>query len=303
MNKRPGANRQKRVEALTGYAFVTPQLIGFVLLVLIPLINVFIYSFHNKNMLYGTNIYVGLTNYEKLFTNDKLFWKTLGNTFRFSILLVPLNLIVSFLLALYLGEQLFCSRYIRTVIFLPVVTSGVAWAIVWKYLLQSGTAGPINYFLSKIGITGPNWLTDKNWAMISVVVNRVLKNLGTNVLIFLGAVMNMPKDVIEAARMDGAGEWTVIRKIKLPLLMPTVLMVAIVTMIGSMRVFDTIRLMTDGGPEGSTMVLVYYIYHQAFKMFNTGYASAIAVILFAIVLVLTIIQWTLRKKVSHYEDT
>ena len=302
MQKKTGMNRQKRVEALTGYAFVTPQLIGFVLLVLIPLVNVFIYSFHNKNMLYGTNIYTGLANYEKLFQNDKLFWKTLGNTFRFSILLVPLNLIASFLLALYLGEQKFGSRYIRTVIFLPVVTSGVAWAIVWKYLLQSGTAGPINYFLSKVGITGPNWLTDKNWAMISVVINRVLKNLGTNVLIFLGAVMNMPRDVIEAARMDGADEFTVIRRIKLPLLMPTVLMVAIVTMIGSMRVFDTIRLMTDGGPEGSTMVLVYYIYHQAFKMFNTGYASAIAVILFGIVLVLTIIQWTLRKKVSHYEE-
>ena len=302
LKKREHITRQKRLEALTGYAFVTPQLIGFILLVLIPLINVFIYSFHNKNMLYGTNLYVGLSNYEKLFTGDKLFWKTLGNTFRFSILLVPLNLVLSFLLALYLGERLFGSRYIRTVIFLPVVTSGVAWAIVWKYLLQSGTAGPINYFLSKVGITGPNWLTDKNWAMISVVINRVLKNLGTNVLIFLGAVMNMPQDVIEAARLDGANEWAVIRRIKLPLLMPTVLMVTIVTMIGSMRVFDTIRLMTDGGPEGSTMVLVYYIYHQAFKMFNTGYASAIAVILFIIVLLLTILQWTLRKKVSHYED-
>ena len=112
----------------------------------------------------------------------------------------------------------------------------------------------------------------------------------------------MPKDVIEAARMDGANELQVTRRIKIPLLMPTILMVTIVTMIGSMRVFDTIRLMTDGGPEGSTMVLVYYIYHQAFKMFNTGYASAIAVILFMIVLILTIIQWTLRKKVSHYED-
>ena len=302
MKKREHITRQRRLEALTGYVFVTPQLIGFILLVLIPLINVFIYSFHNKNMLYGTNLYVGLSNYEKLFTGDKLFWKTLGNTFRFSILLVPLNLVLSFLLALYLGERLFGSRYIRTVIFLPVVTSGVAWAIVWKYLLQSGTAGPINYFLSKVGITGPNWLTDKNWAMISVVINRVLKNLGTNVLIFLGAVMNMPQDVIEAARLDGANEWAVIRRIKLPLLMPTVLMVTIVTMIGSMRVFDTIRLMTDGGPEGSTMVLVYYIYHQAFKMFNTGYASAIAVILFIIVLLLTILQWTLRKKVSHYED-
>ena len=302
LKKREHITRQRRLEALTGYAFVTPQLIGFILLVLIPLINVFIYSFHNKNMLYGTNLYVGLSNYEKLFTGDKLFWKTLGNTFRFSILLVPLNLVLSFLLALYLGERLFGSRYIRTVIFLPVVTSGVAWAIVWKYLLQSGTAGPINYFLSKVGITGLNWLTDKNWAMISVVINRVLKNLGTNVLIFLGAVMNMPQDVIEAARLDGANEWAVIRRIKLPLLMPTVLMVTIVTMIGSMRVFDTIRLMTDGGPEGSTMVLVYYIYHQAFKMFNTGYASAIAVILFIIVLLLTILQWTLRKKVSHYED-
>ena len=302
LKKREHITRQRRLEALTGYAFVTPQLIGFILLVLIPLINVFIYSFHNKNMLYGTNLYVGLSNYEKFFTGDKLFWKTLGNTFRFSILLVPLNLVLSFLLALYLGERLFGSRYIRTVIFLPVVTSGVAWAIVWKYLLQSGTAGPINYFLSKVGITGPNWLTDKNWAMISVVINRVLKNLGANVLIFLGAVMNMPQDVIEAARLDGANEWAVIRRIKLPLLMPTVLMVTIVTMIGSMRVFDTIRLMTDGGPEGSTMVLVYYIYHQAFKMFNTGYASAIAVILFIIVLLLTILQWTLRKKVSHYED-
>ncbi len=114
--------------------------------------------------------------------------------------------------------------------------------------------------------------------------------------------MNMPKEVIEAARLDGANEWKLFVQIKLPLLMPTVLMVSIVTMIGSMRVFDTIRLMTDGGPEGSTMVLVYYIYHQAFKMFNTGYASALSVILFLIVLLLTIVQWSLRKKVSHYEE-
>ena len=146
------------------------------------------------------------------------------------------------LLALYLGDGGFGTRFTRTVIFLPVVTSGVAWAIVWKYLLQSGTAGPVNYFLSLVVIEGPNWLTDKNWAMISVVVNRVLKNLGSNVLIFYGAVMNMPQDVIEAARIDGAGSLKLLTKIKLPLLMPTILMVSIVTMIGSMRVFDTIRL-------------------------------------------------------------
>ena len=302
MNNSLAARRLRRREAMTGYAFVMPQLIGFTIFVLIPLVNVFIYSFHNKNMLFGTNIFIGFDNYTKLFTNDSLFWMTLKNTFVFSVLLVPLNLILALLLALYLGDGGFGTRFTRTVIFLPVVTSGVAWAIVWKYLLQSGTAGPVNYFLSLAGIPGPNWLTDKGWAMVSVVINRVLKNLGTNVLIFYGAVMNMPQDVIEAARIDGAGSFTLLRRIKLPLLMPTILMVSIVTMIGSMRVFDTIRLMTDGGPEGSTMVLVYYIYHQAFKMFNTGYASAIAVVLFVIVLILTIIQWALRKKVSHYES-
>ncbi|MDO5298221.1 MAG: sugar ABC transporter permease [Clostridia bacterium] len=302
MKNASSARTLRRNEALAGYAFVLPQMIGFCALVLLPLVNVFIYSFHDKNMLFGTNRFVGFDQYVKLFTNDKLFYTTLGNTFIFSILLVPLNLILSLLLALYLGEGRFGTRYICTVIFLPVVTSGVAWAIVWKYLLQGGTTGPVNWFLSLLGIQGPNWLMEKGWAMFSVVVNRVLKNLGTNVLIFFGAVMNMPSDVIEAARMDGASGLTLLRRIKLPLLMPTILMVSIVTMIGSMRVFDTIRLMTDGGPEGSTMVLVYYIYHQAFKMFNTGYASAIAVVLFVIVLMLTLVQWGLRGRLSHYES-
>lgn len=302
MKKHNAARQLRQREALAGYGFVLPQMTGFAVFVLAPLISVFIYSFHNKNMLFGSNIYIGLDNFTKLFTNDALFWMTMGNTFIFSILLVPLNLVLALLLALYLGEKKPGTRYIRTVIFLPVVTSGVAWAIVWKYLLQGGDAGPVNWMLQQLGIQGPNWLMEKGWAMGSVVVNRVLKNLGTNVLIFFGAVMNMPSDVIEAARIDGAGSWTLLRRIKLPLLMPTILMVSIVTMIGSMRVFDTIRLMTDGGPEGSTMVMVYYIYHQAFKMFNTGYASAIAVILFIIVLVLTIIQWTLRRRLSHYES-
>ena len=196
MKKSAAARRNARREALAGYGFVLPQLTGFCLLVLIPLINVFIYSFHNKNMLFGTSIYVGLDNFVNLFSNDSLFWLTLKNTLVFSILLVPLNLVLALLLALYLGEGRPGTRYIRTVIFLPVVTSGVAWAIVWKYLLQGGTAGPVNWFLSLLGVQGPNWLLEKGWAMAAVVVNRVLKNLGTNVLIFFGAVMNMPQDVI-----------------------------------------------------------------------------------------------------------
>ena len=184
----------------------------------------------------------------------------------------------------------------------PVITSGVAWSIVFKFLLQGGPTGPINSILSIFGIEGPNWLFEKGWAMFSVVVARVLKNLGMNVLIFMGAVMNLPQDVIEAGKIDGAGRMKLFSKIKLPLLMPSILMVMIVTLIGSMRVFDTIKLMTDGGPEGSTMVLVYYIYHQAFKSFSIGYASTIAVVLFVIVLILTIFQWSLRKKADYYEN-
>jgi multiple sugar transport system permease protein len=290
-----------RRDAIIGWAFITPQMAGFVFFVLLPLVSVFLYSVQEKNLLFGTSVFNGLENFRLLFA-DPLFSKSLVNTLIFSAGVVPLNLVFSLLLALYLGGGKMGTRFVRGIIFLPVVTSGVAWAIVWKYLLQGGDAGPINWFLSLIGIEGPNWLFEKGWAMASVIVNRVMKNLGMNVLIFMGAVLNMPGDVIEAARIDGAKRFTLFFKIKLPLLMPTVMMVAIVTIIGSMRVFDTIKLMTDGGPEGSTMVMVYYIYHQAFRMFNTGFASALAVVLFLIVLVLTALQWFSRKRISFYES-
>jgi len=298
-NESSSLKKQHVHEAATGFLFVAPQMIGFIAFVLLPLIMVFVYSFQDKNLLFGTSVFAGLGNFKEL-SDDPLFWKALGNTVVFSLGVVPLNLVFSLALALYLGKSEQGAGFVRAIIFLPVVTSGVAWAIVWKYLL--GASGPINWMLGAIGIQGPNWLYEPGWAMFSVIVSRVIKNLGLNVLIFMGAVMNLPCDVLEAARLDGAKGFTYFWKIKLPLLMPSVLMVSMVTVIGSMRVFDTIKLMTDGGPEGTTMVLVYYIYHQAFKMFKTGYASAISVVLFAIVLVLTLVQWNARKKVSYYES-
>ena len=301
-NKKGRPSEKYRLsEVLTGCTFIAPQMLGFFIFVLWPLVMIFVYSFEQKNLLFGSSGFCGLDNYAKL-AADPLFVKTLCNTFIFSLGVVPLNLIFSLALALYLGQVKYSHQYISTIVFLPVVTSGVAWAIVCKYLLQGGEAGPINWFLARLGIAGPNWLFEKGWAMSSVIVSRVLKNLGMNVLILIGAVLNLPEDVIEAARIDGAKGWTLFYKIKLPLLMPSILMITIVTVIGSMRVFDTIKLMTDGGPEGSTMVLVYYIYHQAFKMFDTGYASALSVLLFLIVLVLTILQWNARRRLSYYEN-
>ena len=296
-------NRSKlaRGEAITGYLFIHPQMLGFLIQVLVPLVMVFVYSFESRNLLFGNMGFAGLENYKTL-VEDDLFFMTLKNTIIFSLGVVPLNLVLSLALALYLGANAAGAKIVRSVIFLPVITSGVAWAIVFKYLFQGGDAGPINYLLSFVGVEGPNWLHEKGWAMFAVVISRVLKNLGMNVLIFMGAVMNLPQDVLEAGRIDGATKPVLFWKIKLPLLMPSILMVTIVTVIGSMRVFDTIKLMTDGGPEGSTMVLVYYIYHQAFKTFNIGYASSVAVVLFMIVLLLTIIQWSLRKRASYYED-
>jgi len=294
------AEKRKRAEALTGWCFVAPQMLGFIFFVLIPLITVFVYSFQEKNLLFGTTQLSGFDNFIQL-KNDALFRKTFLNTLLFSAGVVPLNLVLSLWFALFCVRKSAGIDVVRSIIFLPVITSAVAWSIVWKYLLQGGTTGPVNYFLSFFGIEGPNWLMQPGWAMFSVIITRVLKNLGMNVLIFIGAVKNMPEDVIEAARIDGAKSFSLFWKIKLPLLMPTVLMVAIVTIIGSMRVFDSIKLLTDGGPEGSTMVMVYYIYHQAFKMFATGFASAIAVVLFFIVLALTVLQWSLRKRISYYE--
>ena len=301
MNRSLTRQRTLRRDAATGFLFVAPQMLGFIVFVLIPLIMVFVYSVQNRKLSSKVYEFIGLDNYQKMF-KTKMFWMSLKNTLIFSLLLVPMNLVLALSMALYLGGEGFGSKYVRAIIFLPVVTSGVAWALVGKYLLQPGDAGPINYALSLIGIQGPNWLHEEGWAMIAVVINRVIKNLGSNALIFTGAVLNMPSELVEAAKIDGAGRWKLLWHLQLPLRRPTILLVSMVTVIGSMRVFDTIQLMTEGGPKGSTMVLVYYIYNQAFNSFKTSYASALAVVLFVIVLVLTIIQWTMRRRLSHYEN-
>lgn len=290
-----------RKKNIAGYFFVAPQMIGYFTFVLGPLLAVSVYGFQERNLLLQSSRFVGFANYRKLFLEDPLFWKTLGNTLVFSMGQVPMNIVASLLIAMLLSRRFFGVGFFRTVFFAPVVTSAVAWAIVWKFLLQGGESGVVNAFLGLLGIQGPNWLFDPEWAMFSVIVNRVLKNLGMNVIIFLAAITNLPPQYFEAAKIDGADSFTIFRAIKIPLLMPSILMVTIITVIGSLKVFDTILLMTGGGPSNSTMVLVYYVYYQAFQFFRYGYASAIAFVLFVFVLALTLLQWSARKRISHYE--
>lgn len=284
-----------------GYLFIAPSILGFFLFVLGPLVAIFIFSLQNRNLLTGQVTFIGLENYRTMLFNDPLYLKTMLNSLIFTAGLVPLNIVLALALAILLERQTGVSRFFQTIFFAPVVTSAVAWAIVWQFMLQ-GQQGVVNQVLAIFGIQGPNWLFEPASAMFAVIFTRAIKGVGLNMVIFLSALSNIPNDFREAAQVDGADKWHVFRHITFPLLAPTTLMVTIITLIGSLKVFDTIMLLTNGGPSNATTVLVYYIYYQAFRFFETGYSSALAVVLFLIALGLTIIQWGLRRRLVHAEQ-
>lgn len=283
----------------TGYLFVGPQLVGFAVFVGIPLIAVMRSSFQLWNVLAGNPTFAGLTNYARMAEDTQLL-QVLRNTAVFSAGLVPLNIVLALVLALLLNQQLRGTSVMRIAFFSPVVVSLVAWAIVWRFLLDAD--GGINLFLGVFGIDGPNWLRQPGTAMGSLILVQVLKNVGLNMVLFLAALQSVPEDVLEAARVDGAALRQRLRHVTLPLIAPTILMVSIITVIGSLRVFAMVTVLTGGGPGNSTNVLVYHVYRTAFQLYDAGYASALAVLLFVIVLILTLIQWQLRKRWVFHEQ-
>jgi multiple sugar transport system permease protein len=288
-------------DAAFGYLFISPQIIGFLITVVGAVLVVFYYSFQERNILTGLTRPAGLENYARMAGGDPLFSTVLTNSLVFTIGLVPLNLAMALLLAMLVNQQLRGVTLFRTLYFAPVVTSAAAWAIVWRFILQ-GESGTLNQFLGLVGISGPNWLREPAWAMFAVIFTRVLKNVGLNMIIFLAALQSIPKEFDEAATVDGANVWQRFWRITVPLLSPTILLVTVLTVIGSLKIFDHIVLMTNGGPSNATTVLVYYIYFQAFRVFNTGYASALAVVLFVLALIATIVQWGLRKRLVYSEQ-
>jgi multiple sugar transport system permease protein len=282
-------------EAIEAWAFVSPIVTGFVIFFLGPLIAVVYFSLTEWNLLTQQATFVGMDNYVDALTRNPDFWLVVRNSFVFAAGLVPLNMALALSLALALSRPFGGVVFFRTIFFAPVVTSAVAWAIVWKFLLQ-GEAGAVNQMLAGIGIDGPNWLREPDWAMFAVIVTRVIKMVGLNMILYIAALQSIPRDYEQAARLEGASSWQIFRMIVWPLLRPATLVIFIITMIGSFKVFDHIYLMTGGGPENGTLVLAFYIYEQGFKFFNVGYASALALIMFVIVLSLTVVQMTLRRK-------
>ncbi|HEV7719439.1 MAG TPA: sugar ABC transporter permease [Arsenicitalea sp.] len=296
--KRPFWTIERR-DSLAGYLFIAPQLVGTIVFVLIPLGLVFWYSMHEWNVLANTFKFVGPKNYQHLLTDQSL-RQVLGSTAIFSAGLVIFNMSLALLLAVLLDQKLHGMVVFRTLFFSPVVVSLVAWTIVWSFLLQNN--GGINAILHLVGIQGPNWLRGETTAMISVIVVQVFKNVGLNMILFLAALQGVPKELYEAARVDGAPAFKQFRRITVPLISPTILLTSIITIVGSLQVFAQIAVLTQGGPGLSTTVLVYYLYQQAFQFHFFGYGATLSIVLFVIVALLTFAQWQMRKRIVFYEN-
>lgn len=289
----------RRQDHVSGWLFVLPQTLGFLAFVLYPLIAVVYYSFHTSNVLSGVTKFSGTKNYSQL-VHDPATPHVARATVLFCVGLVVINIALAMLLAVLLNQKLRGTTVFRTLFFSPVVVSLVAWTITWNFLLQNN--GGINALLHTVGLDGPNWLRGDNSALVSVVIVQVFKNVGLNMVLFLAALQGVPRSLLEAAEIDGAGPWRRFRSVVLPMISPTTLLTTIVTISGSLQVFAQIQILTEGGPGNHTNVLVYFFYQQAFDNHDFGYGSAVAVVLFVIILVLTLIQWHLRKRWVFYES-
>lgn len=293
------SRRRRRLnEIALAYLFLLPTLLGLLFFSLGPVVAGFLVSFTNWNILLPPQ-WVGLENYQAL-VDQELPRKVLWNTFYYTIFNVPLNMALALGVALLLNQRLrFVSLY-RAIYFLPVVSSTVAASLIWAWLF-SPNFGPINYFLDLIGIAGPPWLGSTRWAMPAVIIMSVWKGFGTNMLIFLAGLQGIPQEMMEAAMIDGAGRWQRFWRVTWPLLSPTTFFVLVISCIASFQVFEQVFIMTEGGPAYATTVLGLFIYLNAFRYNNMGYAAAAAYILFAIILVITLLQFRLQGRWTNYD--
>ncbi len=291
-------NPDLRSERFWAYVFIGPMLLGYLLFVLMPIAATMVISLTDWSLIRTPN-WVGMDNYRALIS-DTTFHATIVNTLYFTALLLPSNLILCLALASLLKNNFRGVGFFRTAVFTPVVTSVVVWGIIWKYIFQTDN-GIINVVLKMIGVKGPQWLFTTALAIPLVAFVTLIKGLGMNMVILIGAMKDVPEMYYEAADLDGATKWKQFIHITMPMIAPSVFLVMIMTVIGSLKVFGQIYSLTGGGPGNSSYVFVYYIYQQAFGYFEFGYASSIAAILFVIILVLTLAQWNVRKRWIYHE--
>lgn len=284
-------------EHLAGWAFVTPALILIAVFALIPIGWSLLLSFQKSNLIAPAQ-YVGLANYKAL-ANDPQFRASIGHTLLYTALFVPISVVGALGLAVALNRKIHGIRFYRLAVFVPLVTSTVATGIIFLWLLDP-TFGLFNYILHLLGLPQQQFLQDPNQAIYCIVAMTVWGWLGFDVIVYLAALQGIPQELLEASEIDGAGRWRTFRSVVVPLLGPATLFLVVWSTINALQLFDEVYVTTRGGPLGSTTVIVYYLYEQAFQYFNAGYGAAIAYVLFVGIMVVTLVQlWIGRRRVYY----
>ncbi|MEF2246981.1 MULTISPECIES: carbohydrate ABC transporter permease [unclassified Paenibacillus] len=295
MRKKSSMTRRNRI---TGYTFLLPNIIGFALFVFLPVLASFFMSFTEWNG-FGPLKFVGLSNYIKLFEDDN-FKISFINSIIFTIISVPITLFLALIVSVWLNAGIKFIKLFRTAVFLPYVTATIAVAVVWQLILNP-SMGPVNNILRNIGIDQPpGWFSASAWALVSVAIVYIWHSIGYYMVLYLAGLQGIPDHLYEAAELDGAGAVAKFFRITLPMLSPIIFFTVIMGVINSFKVFDFIFVLTQGGPGRSTQVLVYTIYNVAFKQFSFGYASAMAYVLFMLILVFTYLQFKGQNKWVNY---
>ncbi|XID90733.1 carbohydrate ABC transporter permease [Paenibacillaceae bacterium WGS1546] len=287
-------------ETVAGLLFVGPMLLGVTVLVLLPIAATLVLGFADWNFVQGWDgiVWVGLDNFEKLW-NDPAFVRSVRNNLIF-LLAVPVYMLISMVLAVLIDRYVYLKGFFKVSYFMPYISNIVAVAVVWQVLFQP-SYGPINEMLKAIGIAHPPmWIADPQFALYSIMMITIWISIGFNLIIYIAGLQSIPRDLYEAADIDGANAWVKFARITFPLLSPTSFFLLVTGIISSFKVFDIIAVMTQGGPIGSTSLMVWYLYDQAFNNLKIGYASSVAVMLFLFVMLITAGQWIAQKKWVNY---
>ncbi len=283
---------------IQAYAFLLPSFLGLLAFSLLPIIAVAILSFFNWGLL-GQPTFIGLKNYSKLFSSSS-FWHSLFVTFYYILLNIPMQTVFALLLAMLLNQKIPGRGIFRTLFVVPWMATAAAMGIVWNWIFDP-QYGSLNTFLNLFHITGPAWVSSTVWALPAIAAVNIWQYTGYNMLFFLAGLQSIPPDFYEAASLDGASPFQTFFAITLPLLSPTMFFVLVTDVIGSAQVFDTVYVMTKGGPGEATSVINFNIERQAFEFFHAGYASALSMVLFVILLVITLGQVLFFRKRTTYD--
>lgn len=290
--------RQAFREAIAAYAFILPGFLPMVAFSLFPIAAGLAVSLLDWNLVQPWK-FVGLQNYGNLLSNGE-FWNAMRVSATYMLGVVPIGAVIALTLALGLNGGRRGVVIYRTIYFLPVVTSSVAVALLWRWLYVPGL-GIIDGLLQMVGIQGPDWLGDVHWALPAVMIMSVWQGLGYTMVLYLAGLQGIPEHLFDAAKVDGADAWQRFRHVTLPLLSPTTFFIVVIGVIGGLQVFDQIFVMTSGGPMESTNTATFFVYQTGFQFLKMGLASAAAWVMFVVIFIATLVQWRFQSRWVHYE--